>query len=183
MKKHTQLLLRECYHQSTSDYSLFTLQHMDHFTYLLVYVYDIVIVGTPLEEFTRIKGILDTNFKIKDLGTLKYFLASKWLTHKQASTFPKESTTQIFLPHLGSIYQNLQAHPLILLQKFIKIITNLLKIFQLIEDSLASSYISILLDLISLLRLKNKAKNGRSIKKWYAIKKSNKPIEKSCIHF
>jgi hypothetical protein len=70
----TSLLLHEGYKQSSSDYSLFTLQTDSSFTALLVYVDDVILAGTDLSEFTRIKGILDTQFKIKDLGPLKYFL-------------------------------------------------------------------------------------------------------------
>jgi hypothetical protein len=70
----TSLLLREGYIQSTADYSLFTLTNDAKFTALLVYVDDIVLAGNDLMEFTRIKGILDSAFKIKDLGVLKYFL-------------------------------------------------------------------------------------------------------------
>jgi hypothetical protein len=40
----------------------------------LVYVDDIILAGTNLNEFTRIKSILDSQFKIKYLGVLKYFL-------------------------------------------------------------------------------------------------------------
>jgi hypothetical protein len=39
-----------------------------------VYVDDIILAGTSIDEFTRIKHILDSKFKIKDLGSLKYFL-------------------------------------------------------------------------------------------------------------
>jgi hypothetical protein len=67
-------LVREGYQQSNSDYSLFTLSHKDNFTALLIYVDDIILAGTCLEEIQRIKSILDNSFKIKDLGTVKYFL-------------------------------------------------------------------------------------------------------------
>ncbi|KAK2451623.1 putative mitochondrial protein [Trifolium repens] len=70
----TSLLLREGYEQSTADYSLFTLTKDANFTALLVYVDDIILAGNDLMEFQRIKHILDSNFKIKDLGVLKYFL-------------------------------------------------------------------------------------------------------------
>lgn len=40
------------------------------FTDLFIYVDDIILDGTSLEESTRIIGILDYNIKIKDLGTL-----------------------------------------------------------------------------------------------------------------
>jgi hypothetical protein len=73
-EKLTALLLHEGYHQSTSDYSLFTLATATNFTALLVYVDDIILAGTSIEEFDRIKSILDAQFKIKDLGVLKYFL-------------------------------------------------------------------------------------------------------------
>ena len=63
-EKLTTLFLAEGYCQSTTDYSLFTLQHGNDFTALLVYVDDIILVGTSLIEFQRIKNILDNQFKI-----------------------------------------------------------------------------------------------------------------------
>jgi hypothetical protein len=50
---------------------------------LLIYVDDIILAGTSLEEFQRIKSILDSNFKIKDLGILKYFLGLE-VAHSKA---------------------------------------------------------------------------------------------------
>lgn len=44
-------------------------------TILLIYVDDIVLTGNNLQEITSVKSILDQPFKIKDLGTLKFFLA------------------------------------------------------------------------------------------------------------
>ncbi|GAU31769.1 hypothetical protein TSUD_22150 [Trifolium subterraneum] len=73
-EKLTSLLISEGYSQSTADYSLFTIHNASHFTALLIYVDDIILAGTDLNEITRIKEILDTHFKIKDLGVLKYFL-------------------------------------------------------------------------------------------------------------
>jgi hypothetical protein len=73
-EKLTFLLIQEGYTQSTADFSLFTLSTAKDFTALLVYVDDIILAGTSLDEFDRIKRILDAQFKIKDLGGLKYFL-------------------------------------------------------------------------------------------------------------
>jgi len=70
----TFLLIIEGYTQSSSDYSLFTNQQGSDFTALLVYVDDIILAGSSIIEFTTIKTILDTHFKIKDLRILKYFL-------------------------------------------------------------------------------------------------------------
>ncbi|MCH92612.1 retrovirus-related Pol polyprotein from transposon TNT 1-94, partial [Trifolium medium] len=73
-EKLTSLLVREGYTQSTSDYSLFTLSQQNNFTALLIYVDDEILAGTDMQEIDRIKTILDNNFKIKDLGVVKYFL-------------------------------------------------------------------------------------------------------------
>jgi hypothetical protein len=85
-EKLTSLLISEGYTQSTDDYSLFTLRKENQFIALLVYVDDIILVGTDLKEFTRIKTILDTNFKIKDLGILKYFLGLEVAHSEQGIT-------------------------------------------------------------------------------------------------
>jgi hypothetical protein len=73
-EKLTSLLVAEGYVQSASDYSLFTLTRSNTFTALLVYVDDIILAGNSLDEFDRIKSVLDSAFKIKNLGQLKYFL-------------------------------------------------------------------------------------------------------------
>jgi len=39
-----------------------------------VYVDDIILAGNSLPEITIIKHLLDTSFKIKDMGKLKYLL-------------------------------------------------------------------------------------------------------------
>jgi hypothetical protein len=70
----TSLLISQGYHQSSSDYSLFTLNKQGSFTALLVYVDDIILAGDSLAEFARIKTVMDEEFKIKDLGKLRYFL-------------------------------------------------------------------------------------------------------------
>ncbi|XP_042952200.1 uncharacterized mitochondrial protein AtMg00810-like [Carya illinoinensis] len=63
------------FQQSKSDHSLFTKEsQIGTFTTLLVYVNDIIIGGNSHEEIDLLKAYLHSNFKIKELGPLKYFL-------------------------------------------------------------------------------------------------------------
>lgn len=67
-------LLSKGFKQSQSDNSLFTKCTNSSFTYILVYVDDLILVGNNIMEITQIKEFLHNTFKIKDLGHLKYFL-------------------------------------------------------------------------------------------------------------
>ena len=61
--------------QSQVDHSLFTKRSSSSsFIALLVYVDDVILCGNDLIEINSIKVALDSSFKIKDLGDLKYFL-------------------------------------------------------------------------------------------------------------
>ncbi|XP_070677941.1 uncharacterized protein [Malus domestica] len=62
------------YVQSNADYSLFTRQQGKSFTVLLIYVGDILITGNDPNAIRDLKNFLNSRFKIKDLGDLKYFL-------------------------------------------------------------------------------------------------------------
>lgn len=68
------LLLGLGFKQSHSDHSLFTNISSTSYMALLIYVDDIVLVGDHLAPLTSVKKVLDANFGIKDLGTLKFFL-------------------------------------------------------------------------------------------------------------
>lgn len=60
--------------QSISDYSLFTKESQSCFLVLLVYVDDIVLTGNNLTEINKVKDYLKSNFRIKDIGKLNFFL-------------------------------------------------------------------------------------------------------------
>ncbi|GJW27014.1 ribonuclease H-like domain-containing protein, partial [Tanacetum coccineum] len=62
--------------QSKYDYSLYTKSDKDVFLALLVYVDDIILTGNNVFEIDKYKVFLKSKFMIKDLGKLKYFLAS-----------------------------------------------------------------------------------------------------------
>jgi len=63
------------YQQSRGDHTLFFKHSKEgKLTVLLVYVDDIIVTGSNLEEQQALKGNLAQNFEIKDLESLKYFL-------------------------------------------------------------------------------------------------------------
>ncbi|XP_020979247.1 uncharacterized protein LOC107642837 [Arachis ipaensis] len=73
-EKLSKLLISCGYQQTLSNYSLFVKFIGAEVSVLLVYVNDIVLTGNSISEMATIKSILNQHFKIKDLGTLKYFL-------------------------------------------------------------------------------------------------------------
>ena len=50
---------------------------------LIVYVDDIVLIGSDKEELERLKRRLAMEFEIKDLGALKYFLGMEFARSKE----------------------------------------------------------------------------------------------------
>ncbi|XP_022861718.1 uncharacterized protein LOC111382079 [Olea europaea var. sylvestris] len=73
--------------QSKSDYSLFTKGSGNTFIALLVYVDDILITGCNQLEITSFKSLLHSQFKLKDLGNLKYFLGLEITRSKKGIFF------------------------------------------------------------------------------------------------
>ncbi|XP_019255107.1 PREDICTED: uncharacterized protein LOC109233693 [Nicotiana attenuata] len=68
------------YIASMNDYSLFTKTSSASQVVLVVYVDDILLAGDDLVELESLKSFLDTQFKIKDLGTIYYFPALSVIT-------------------------------------------------------------------------------------------------------
>lgn len=56
------------------DHSLFTLDSSNLAVFILVYVYDIIITGSNEKGIFAVIEKLKTNFSMKDLGPLNYFL-------------------------------------------------------------------------------------------------------------
>ena len=59
---------------STADMSLFLLQRPEVTMYLLVYVDDIILVSSSDTATDRLIAALGSDFAVKDLGQLHYFL-------------------------------------------------------------------------------------------------------------
>ncbi|XP_073067135.1 uncharacterized protein [Primulina eburnea] len=72
--KFSSTLLTIGFIQSHADSSLFIRSQGNVFLALLVYVDDIVIATNDEKEAVDLKIFLDSHFKLKDLGNLKYFL-------------------------------------------------------------------------------------------------------------
>lgn len=72
--KLSSVLLFDDFIQFAADYSLFSRTIEPSFTVVVVYGDDILVVGNDLSTITIIKTTLDNHFKIKDMGTMKYFL-------------------------------------------------------------------------------------------------------------
>lgn len=72
--KFSQALIQFSFIQSKADYSLFTKGSGNKYVSLLVYVDDILITSPDIQAIDELKIFLHSQFKLKDLGCLKYFL-------------------------------------------------------------------------------------------------------------
>ncbi|XP_050212336.1 uncharacterized mitochondrial protein AtMg00810-like [Mercurialis annua] len=71
------------FNQSKSDYSLFTKSDSQGFIALLLYVDDIIIANSSSLAIASLKSFLESQFKLKDLGSLKYFIGLEIARSKQ----------------------------------------------------------------------------------------------------
>jgi len=70
----TKFLLQQGFSQSKCDYSLFTKVSEGCYTFVLVYVDDLLVTGNDVQSIKHIKTKLHEAFTIKDLGLARYFL-------------------------------------------------------------------------------------------------------------
>ena len=70
------------YKQSNSDHTLFLKRRQGKITCLIIYVDDMIITGNDKHEIDTLKKQLFREFKMKDLGQLKYFLGFELLRSK-----------------------------------------------------------------------------------------------------
>ncbi|CAN6557534.1 unnamed protein product [Malus baccata var. baccata] len=70
----TQVMRRIGYYQSHSDHTLFVKRGSGKVTALIIYVDDMIITGDDSEEMMKLEQNLATEFEMKNLGDLKYFL-------------------------------------------------------------------------------------------------------------
>lgn len=71
------------YEQSNADHTLFLKRVGDKLTALIIYVDDMVVTGNDIEEINKLKNYLSSEFDMKDLGGLKYFLGIEVVRSEQ----------------------------------------------------------------------------------------------------
>nr|BAK64102.1 gag-pol polyprotein [Eustoma grandiflorum] len=72
--RFTQAMKKDGYRQSNADHTLFIKRQGSLVTCLIIYVDDMIITGNDANEISRLRDYLFTQFEMKDLGGLKYFL-------------------------------------------------------------------------------------------------------------
>ena len=110
--KLTSGLTSSSFIQPKADYSLFIKHSTTGFTTILVYVDDLVLAGNDLHETTTIKTLLDTRFKIKDLGNLKYFLGMKVARSAHGITLYQQKYTLDLLQDYSMLGAKLVSTPM-----------------------------------------------------------------------
>ena len=89
------------FQQSHADYSLFTQVHGNSITVILLYVDDMVITGNNEKAIKDLKKFLNSCFKIKDLGLLKYFLGIEVAQSKAGISICQRKYTLDILEEAG----------------------------------------------------------------------------------
>lgn len=73
-RRLSQKLIELGFSESKLDYSLFTLHSAQHQIFVLVYVDDILVTGSTASAITNVIHQLKSEFHVKDLGHISYFL-------------------------------------------------------------------------------------------------------------
>ena len=70
---------------------------------LIVYVGDIIITGSNETKIQQLKGVLSTEFEVKDLGKLKYFLGMEVTLSKEDVVVSQRKYTLDLLSEVGML--------------------------------------------------------------------------------
>lgn len=85
-KIHT-VLVQDGYQQSKIDNCLYKKRLSKGWSYILIYVDDLIVASPTEDEIRRVEKVLQKNFKIKSLGELKCFLGQEIIKCPDGSYF------------------------------------------------------------------------------------------------
>jgi hypothetical protein len=88
---------------STADTSLFLLQRPEVTMYLLVYVDDIILVSSSVTAADRLVTAMSSDFAVKDLGKLYYFLGLEVLSSADGLILTQQKYSQDLLRRAGML--------------------------------------------------------------------------------
>jgi hypothetical protein len=89
--------------QSNSDHTLFLKHRNKKVTALIIYVDDMIITGDDVEEISRLEKDLSTEFEMKNLGGLKYFLDIEVAGSKQGIFLSQRKYVLDLLSEIGML--------------------------------------------------------------------------------
>ncbi|BBN68151.1 hypothetical protein Prudu_303S000400, partial [Prunus dulcis] len=88
--RFTMAMKNNGFKQCNSDHTLFLKHRKGKVTTLIIYVDDMIITGNDKQEISQLQDYLATEFEMKDLGGLKYFLELRWLDRSKTYFLSKE---------------------------------------------------------------------------------------------
>ena len=106
---HT-FLLASGFRNSHSDPSLFIFHSAQHVLFLLVYMDDIIVIGSGDNILSDFVSSLAKRFSLKDLGNLSYFLGVEILPHKHGILLSQRRYITDLLTHPICWTQNQCTH-------------------------------------------------------------------------
>ena len=102
--RFTRVVKGQGYNQGQSDHTMFTRHSEDgKRTILIVYVDDIILTGDNLVEIERLKKVLATEFEVKDLGELRYFLGMEVARSKKGISVSQRKYVLDLLEETGML--------------------------------------------------------------------------------
>jgi len=87
--------------QSKCDHSLFIYRKNTHMTYILLYVDDIILATSSDDLRQSIISLLSSEFAMKDLGPLSYFLGIAVTRHQQGLFLSQKKYVEEIIARVG----------------------------------------------------------------------------------
>lgn len=100
-KKFDQVLKQMRFQQSKNDPCLYVRRNGAHYTYLVIYVDDMVIACNDEEEYEEIIKTLNRNFKVTSLGDISHFLGIKIKRNEKGFSLNQQTYIQQVLERFG----------------------------------------------------------------------------------